>query len=286
MKKVIFSLMAVLLVLSVSGCTVETSEEDELINGYYGPKAPEQEKEFGDIVFKDGSALPFTPNMTLSKTQKKYAIAVIFYKGTELNSGTDTTTVRTLGIGLKHSKDKISWCSTDADALDVFIDDIRCEGPSNDNFVFEKDKNGSDNLEQIENTDGIDDTQNPDKYPAFYFARNYSEIEPELKGTSYENGWYLPTYAEYGMIYLAMCDGTGIYSNNGVVDIDYISGLCGGSKFSEADSNYWTSNQVLPITPLGNKAAKGVSIVPFSPFYSTNYSKDGSFLKACAIREF
>ena len=40
----------------------------------------------GDIVFKDGSATPYTDTLTLTPEQKAAAIAVIFYKGTGLNS--------------------------------------------------------------------------------------------------------------------------------------------------------------------------------------------------------
>ena len=284
MKKVLFSLMTILLFLSLAGCK---TEKEELINGYYGPKSPEIEKEAGDIVFKDGSALPFTPGITLSKTQKKYAIAVIFYKGTGLNSGNDTTTVRTLGVGLKHTTDRIAWCTSDADALDVFIDTTICDrtGAMAD-YTFNGDKNGSDNLEQMENKDGIDDTQDPEKYPAFYFAKKYSETETKLKGTPYENGWYLPTNAEYSRIYLAMHDGIGIYGTK-YVDIDYISGLCGGSKFSETDSSFWTSNQAFPSGPTGNKTAKAVTLAGSSHCSDVILQKDNdSSAKACAIREF
>ena len=281
MKKVFFSLMSILLILSLSGCK---TEESELINGYYGPKSPEVEKEFGDIVFKDGSALPFTPNMTLSKAQKKYAIAVIFYKGTELNSGTDTTTVRTLGIGLKHSKERLSWCTSDADAVDVRIEALVYEkAGAQEDYKFRGYINGSDALEKMKNTSGIDDTQNPEKYPAFYFAKKYSETETKLKGTPYEDGWYLPTYAEYVNIFLGMYDGDGVNSNKGYVDIDYISGLCGGSKFSETEGTYWTSNQSFTHP----KCAVDCRIIPFGSCYALNVIKgDEGLAKACAIREF
>ncbi|MBQ9626127.1 MAG: hypothetical protein IJR40_03020 [Treponema sp.] len=80
---------------------------------YLGTKAPSEPKEVGDIVFNDGSAMAYTDFAALSDEEKNAkkasAIALIFYKGTGLNSGDDTTTSRTLGVGLKHS-DKIRWC--------------------------------------------------------------------------------------------------------------------------------------------------------------------------------
>ena len=59
---------------------------------YIGSKKPSVAKAVGDIVFNDGSATPYTSGMTITDEQKTAAIALIFYKGTGLNSGNDTTT--------------------------------------------------------------------------------------------------------------------------------------------------------------------------------------------------
>lgn len=40
-------------------------------------------------------------------------------------------------------------------------------------------------------TTRTDDTSDSDKYPAFYYAKNYRNTQ-----TSYNSGWYLPSYAE------------------------------------------------------------------------------------------
>ena len=49
---------------------------------YIGTKVPTEAKAVGDIVFSDGSATPYTSNLTLTDTQKSAAVAVIFYVGT------------------------------------------------------------------------------------------------------------------------------------------------------------------------------------------------------------
>jgi len=197
-------------------------------------------KEVGDIVFKDGSATPYTAGLTLSDEQKKAAIALIFYKGTGLNSdnsnGTpNTETVRTLGVGLKQVRG-CAWCSPAAGAYsackypasaagdygrDKYIETILCERGDDDSGVrtFTGDKNGSNNLEQIaaflgENNDtgvGENSTKTSAEaavlYPAFYFAKNYkeeiigSEATSRVAGTAYEDGWYLPSVAELSRIY-------------------------------------------------------------------------------------
>ncbi|MCR5385682.1 MAG: DUF285 domain-containing protein, partial [Treponema sp.] len=45
----------------------------------------------GDIVFKDGSAMASSDIASITDAQKEAAIAVIFYKGTRLNNGDDST---------------------------------------------------------------------------------------------------------------------------------------------------------------------------------------------------
>ena len=101
----------------------ETNTNRILASGKIGKY--EKPYEVGDIVFKDGSATPYTEDLTLTDSEKKAVIAIIFYKGTGLNSdiyeGTDesgtvtwttgdTTTVRTLGVGLRHGSRTQKWC--------------------------------------------------------------------------------------------------------------------------------------------------------------------------------
>ena len=212
---------------------------------YIGSKAPSEAKEVGDIVFNDGSATPYTSDLTLSEEQKAAAIAIIFYKGTDLNSDYDTTTSRTLGVGLKHNKTGLAWCTDSASAYEVNITTIQCPPSGNTGeLTFTEDRNGSDNLEQIARflaatagftpAEGVpDDTATEANYPAFYFAKNYSTTATNL-GDSYKDGWYLPSIAELFQIY---ANGKGA---NKAFDIDAASALCGGDSFGNV---YWSSSQ-------------------------------------------
>ncbi|WP_022933029.1 hypothetical protein [Treponema bryantii] len=225
---------------------------------YIGTKAPTEAKAVGDIVFTDGSAMPYSEYAALSeddvKTAKKNAaIALIFYKGTGLNSDVngvaDNTTSRTLGVGLKHNKTYLAWCIPSANAYYKQITTILCPLEGEDSaLTFTGDKNGSDNLEQIEAFDGISDTgtggsttsaeQAALNYPAFYFGKNYKDHFSRVAGTVYQNGWYLPSIAELFQIYACRED-----SVNGF-NIDEASESLGGDKFgtwkymSSSQNNY------------------------------------------------
>ena len=158
-----------------------------------GTKAPDVAKAVGDIVFNDGSATPYTAELTLSDEQKAAAIAVIF----KVDGG------KTLGVGLKHNRSGLAWCTDDAKAYNRKINTIQCPARGDaGNLTFTGDTDGSDNLEQIASfliTAGLaDDTTGKDadkRYPAFYFAKNYKNTATNLEA-AYGNGWYLPTVAE------------------------------------------------------------------------------------------
>lgn len=116
----------------------------------------------GDIVFNDGSATPYaeidartendmTTGKKIKENEQNAAIAVIFYVGTGLNSGSDTGS-RTLGVGLKHDRDGLAWCaSSSVDGYSINITTIQCT-PYGDagHLTFDGDKNGSNNYEQME----------------------------------------------------------------------------------------------------------------------------------------
>ena len=230
--------------------------------------------EVGDIVFTDGSATPYTETLTLTDAQKEAAIAVIFYKGTGVNNqikingkiSADETTVRTLGVGLYKSENPLTWATQDYDGHTLYAEahgydfDIN---PLEITTVWDNDakrydfrfgdKNGKNHLQVLgaylddpydnwdykDNPPG-DDTDNPALYEAFYFAKNYKDITGNcVKGTSFEDGWYLPALAELYEIYLAFDM------------VKAANDLCGGDEFKlneEIDSKhknynyYWSSN--------------------------------------------
>ena len=166
----------------------------------------------GDIVFKVGTATAYSDGLTLTDDQKKAAIAVIFYKGTGLNNGSDFTTERMLGVGLCYAP--AAWCTADAKAYNVKIESILCEpddGGSPGNYTWTKQdgsqvRNGKNNLSQIgtylNGHGSSDDTETDGNYPAFDFVKKYkekrigSETESRVLGTEFEYDWYLPTLAE------------------------------------------------------------------------------------------
>ena len=102
-----------------------SSDSDGSGNGsgattYIGTKAPSEAKAVGDIVFSDGSATPYTSELTLTNEQKSKAVAVIFYAG----SASDTLGAKTLGVGLKNTgTDRtLAWAMND----DTNITAIQC----------------------------------------------------------------------------------------------------------------------------------------------------------------
>lgn len=238
----------------------------------------------GDIVFNDGSATPYSDGMTLTDKQKAAAIALIFYKGTGLNNGDDTTTSRTLGVGLKHNKSGLAWCTDLANAYNRNITTIQCN--ANGIGIYpdleladakSNDRDGSDNLEQIAaflTTAGRlgDDTMTAVNYPAFYFAKNYKNvIGSNVSGSDYETGWYLPSLAELAQIYVK---GKG---DSKVFDIDAASEALGGSKFGI--SWFWSSSQY-------TSYADFAFILDFNTGYWFDGGKNGNAVCVCCIRAF
>ncbi|MBO4859866.1 MAG: leucine-rich repeat protein [Treponema sp.] len=272
---------------------------------YLGTKFPSVAKAVGDIVFNDGSAMPYSEFENLDddvKDKKKvYAIALIFYSGTGLNSpdaegNEDNTTVRTLGVGLKHAGMK--WCIESANAYDNNIVPIQCNpdysgSPGNYTWTGDhegnRDKNGSDNLEQIgawlTKENKIDDTTGDgasDRYPALYFAKNYKEqkigIEEASRipsGSDYENGWYLPSLAELFQIY---ANGMG---SNKVFDIDTVSNTLGGDQFYSEDFCCFCSSS----QDSYDSDEKFILAIDFKYKREESQWKDNVSI-VCAIREF
>ena len=260
---------------------------------YVGTKGPSAEKEVGDIVFNDGSAMPYEEfaalNDDMKNSIKTSSIAVIFYSGTDLNSpdaegNIDNNTIRTLGVGLKHSEEKLKWYKEGTGgAYDYDIDTIRClpdDGFSVGHIEFtgNQDKNGSDNFEQISlwlsknQKYYVYTTNDPEQYfPAFYFAQNYKvhkigseESSRILVGSDYENGWYLPSFAEL----------VEIWKNRETVDT--ASNALGGDEFGI--KAYFSSSQ-------NNHYATCVNYLTFN---NGEYRIEGKDDKnyVCAIREF
>lgn len=188
----------------------------------------------GDIVFKDGSAMASSDIASITDAQKEAAIAVIFYKGTRLNNGDDSTTERLLGVGLCQGTK--SWCIGGANASSVRIETILCENEPGNYGVWPNPavRDGRQNFEKIgQYLESNDDTGTPGKYPAFEFARNYKEQEnSRVEETPYEKGWYLPTFAELYYVRGKKGDLNSVFNSLGVSELNV-----GNNIF------YWSSSQ-------------------------------------------
>lgn len=244
--------------------------------GWIGSKAPDQAMNVGDIVFNDGSAMAYTDFATITDTsvineKKAAAIALIFYKGT---SESDVLGARTLGVGLKHNKSGLAWCLNGVNAYSKNITTIQCPASGSAGaLTFTGDKDGSNNLEQIEDFEGVNDTTTAANYPAFYFGKNYAtNTVTNIEATSeFATGWYLPSMAELFQIYACRAD-----TSNGF-DIDTASEALNGDKFGT--SGYWSSSQY---ASTGNFAY----VLNFSngAFGTCNKYDDSRYV--CCIREF
>jgi hypothetical protein len=227
----------------------------------------------GDIVFSDGSATPYTADLTLTEEQKAAAIAVIFYVGTECSNDSNS---RTLGVGLAQNQSGLAWCLNSAAAYETDITTIQCFASGDAGaLTFTGDRNGIDNLSQIgefldendEFPDKNDDTGTADKYPAFYFAKNYaSQTGSNVSGTSYEDGWYLPTIAELFQVWKVK------------ETVNAASSLCGGSQFFS--KYYWSSSQY------GNSIPIFARSLNFSNGSCNDNLKHLNYMYICAVRAF
>ena len=210
-----------------ASCTyaTKTASYTLTVTPYIGTKAPTEAKTVGDIVFSDGSATPYSTNLTLSDAQKKAAVAVIFYAG----SASDTLGAKTLGVGLQNATgtgNMLAWATEKAEGYNN-ITAIQCT-PSNDEAAtatFTGDLDGSDNWQAL--CDAVSDEGTSGNYPAWEWVNAYATTA-SLTG-DYASGWYLPTVAELSMLYR-------------VKDIvNSALEKAGGTKI--ADAGYWSSSQ-------------------------------------------
>lgn len=240
---------------------------------YIGSKAPTEAKAVGDIVFTDGSATPYTSVNSLTNTQKQAAVAVIFYVGTGLNNGSDTTTNRTLGVGLKHSASNLAWCTDDATGFAAQFEDITCASTTGSNGTLNITgyKNGSENFKKIGDFSTVTDENESTKYPAFYFGKNYKDVTgSNVNNTAYVDAWYLPSIAELYQIYVKG------KATGKAFDLNSTLQTLGGDRFE--NETYWSSSQP-------DCCAQGGYKLDFSNGSLADDQKT-SELSVCAIRDF
>ncbi len=196
------------------------------LTGIWGTKTASAGYAVGDIVFNDGSAIPYTSGLTFTNEEKAAAIAVIYYAG---NSG-DVLGAKTLGVGLKNTSN-LAWCLDDADGYSKSIDAIKCSLTNTSALEadFDGDIDGSDNWQALCNV--VSDEDAIDMYPAWEWVNSY-KTKYSLTGT-YANGWYLPSIAELCVLYRAVKAESSL--------INAALEASGGTKISNDD--YWLSSQ-------------------------------------------
>ncbi len=219
MKKIFFFLFSAVIAACFTSCIVNESEmiiESHSETYYVGAKKPGSPREVGDIVFNDGSATHYTSTLTLTDTQKQKAVAVIY----------KVDGSRYYGVGLEEANGKV-WCIADANGYEK-IETIAC---TNTGTTFSGDTDGSNNFTQIGTALGQnDDTGTAANYPAFYFAKNYKDVDDShVSGTIYQNNWYLPSVSELYDVFSVK------NSINPAIT------LCGGDSLG--DCSYWSSSQ-------------------------------------------
>ena len=209
---------------------------------YIGTKAPSEAKAVGDIVFSDGSATPYSTDLTLSDAQKEAAVAVIYYAG---SSAEDVLGAKTLGVGLKNTKGEttttLQWArytSSDdkAEGYSTNITAIQCTSSEMGSgkaatATFTGDTDGSDNWQAL--CAAVSDEGTSGNYPAWEWVNAYATPATANLTGSYANGWYLPTVAELSMLYRAKD------TVNSALE------KAGGTKI--ADTGYWSSSQYASI---------------------------------------
>ena len=218
------------------------SEEGNLAS--YGQKAASQGYEVGDIVFNDGSATPYTADLTLTDKQKSAAIAVIFYTGTELNNDSDTTTVRTLGLGLNNSTGTgnwFAWTIEGSEGYNNYLPNLQCDVDnkrSSTESTFGDVLDGSNLWSTL--CGYVDDEETSGNYPAWEWVNNYATSN-SLTG-DYASGWYLPTAAELAKLYCA------IYPDDSVINAAL--NAAGGREIARKNGTsgvyYWSASQTNP----------------------------------------
>lgn len=241
-----------------------TAQWNENAPAYIGSKAPTAAKAVGDIVFNDGSATPYSSELTLTDAQKNAVVAVIFYAG----ESTDVLGAKTLGVGIHNTQGETTktymWAQSNTTGFTTKFTEIQCtpNGSTADDATFSGDIDGSDNWSKVCTTDTTAAANAEANYPAFNWVNNYATTY-NLAG-DYASGWYLPTVAELSMMYR-----TKATVNAAIEKAD-------GTKI--ADDMYWSSSQ-------GSSTFYGAWYVWFGDGYLSRYNKDDD-ISVCGVRAF
>lgn len=180
----------------------------------------------GDIVFNDGSAIPYTNGMTLTDYQKAGVVAYIFDDSKNLSN--DGNTTRLLGVGIAHHDTGFEWLLESSSVYSQPIADNLCTySGSAGNYTFTDDVDGSDNFDKFVNAGGDEDDS-----PVFTFAQEYwDEPQAQVQGSSYQDLWYIPSIAE---LYY-------VWQKRDIIN-DILSLVFGNDDYNLSANYYWSSS--------------------------------------------
>lgn len=284
MKKTLFTVLAAsVLALALTGCSSATGSGGSSFTPKYA---------VGDIVMNDGTKVAYSvakdySGDDLTNLQSK-AVAVIFRADTESKPA--------LGVGIKHNRSGLKWCKdSNVSGYNVnFTDTVVTPEGEAGSLTFTGKTDGSDNFmimartldNQRKNDTGLKSSNNyalPAKdestgsdystlktnYPAFEFAYYYGKNGHNItSGSTFENGWYLPSESELNDIYQA---------NKTDNVIEKALGVTGGNKFN--GSYYWSSSQ-----------SASYDFSAYSLYFDDgawiNFAKIYGYSYVCAVRAF
>ena len=167
-------------------------------------------------------------------------------------SASDTLGAKTLGVGFKKSSAKYTWAPSNTTGYKTDFTDLKIaisgKSATTDadsaefqtsgaaatwNFDTSTDVDGSDDWEVICRMDTNASTAPATNYPSFNWCNTYGTT---YSLSDYAEGWYMPTLAEFSMMY------------RGISNLDAAILCAGGDKLldtslADAEEQYWTANQ-------------------------------------------
>ena len=169
------------------------------------PKPKKAPDAVGDIVFKDGTALPMQRGMMLTDEQRSNVVAVIAFVG----DGVVGKKGLVYGLGVERSDYYQTWAAKDSfgatTQFDAIANTTQVKVAAKSAFDANSgDIDGSDNWDEICKADPNATVKPSVNYPVFNYANNYGK-KNNLKG-DLATGWYVPTVTEFTVIYNNMSD--------------------------------------------------------------------------------
>ena len=169
------------------------------------PKPKKAPDAVGDIVFKDGTALPMQRGMMLTDEQRSNVVAVIAFVG----DGVVGKKGLVYGLGVERSDYYQTWAAKDSfgatTQFDAIANTTQVKVAAKSAFDPNSgDIDGSDNWDEICKADPNATVKPATNYPVFNYANNYGKRN-NLKG-ELATGWYVPTVTEFTVIYNNMSD--------------------------------------------------------------------------------